>query len=139
MLDSTRKNGKVNSPATIIPQLSAAAVWMRPTVSQEEELEAAEILTDVVRIPKAARLGETQVTDFVPALPDTASPIFCEESDTSEMVANKKPRQQQLAGLFCKGVQPQTLISTSTPLGNSSFISASTVFDEVEKMSTRRL
>ncbi|WP_460514717.1 hypothetical protein [Hymenobacter jeollabukensis] len=83
-----------------MPQLIAAAVWMRPTVSQEDVLEAAEILTDVERIPTAARLGETQVTDFVPALPGTALPTFYAESGHREMVAHKKAPPAEASGAF---------------------------------------
>jgi hypothetical protein len=58
----------------------------------------------------------------------------------AQIPASKKPHRSKLRwGLSYFKLLPQTLISTSTPLGSSSFIRASTVFDEVEKMSTRRL
>lgn len=46
-----------------------------------------------------------------------------------------------LEGIFCmyQSKENYTLISTSTPEGNSNFINASTVFGEDEKMSIRRL
>ena len=53
---------------------------------------------------------------------------------TRELTHKKSPRPFPRPGAFLyqSGVPDQTLISTSTPLGSSSFIRASTVFDEVE-------
>jgi hypothetical protein len=53
-----------------------------------------------------------------------------ELSSTKSIQSKKKPRT--LRGLCILSQDPQTLISTSTPLGSSIFINASTVLEELE-------
>jgi hypothetical protein len=46
--------------------------------------------------------------------------------------SDTKKKARITAGLFILNQVPQTLISTSTPLGSSIFINASTVLEELE-------